>query len=61
MTNDPGMIDELQAATRGMTPSELMKFRKELGRLLPGVVKYAADQARKDDRDRKQRCICISD
>ena len=51
--NDPRLIDELQAATKGMTPSELMKFRKELGRRLPEVVKRAADQARKDDQDRK--------
>ena len=51
MTKDPRLIDELQKATKEMTPAELMKFRKELKRRLPVTLHYAADRARKKEKE----------
>ena len=51
MTKDPRLIDELQKATREMTPSELARFKKELARRIPVTLFYAADRARKKENE----------
>ena len=54
MTKDPRLIDELQKATKEMTPAELMKFRRELKRRLPVTLHYAADRARIKEKEKEE-------
>lgn len=44
---ETSLIDALQAYLHGMTPAELMAFRRELGRNLPGFLQETADNARR--------------
>ena len=51
MTKDPRLIDELQKATKEMSSSELALFKRELKRRIPVVVHYAAERARKKEKE----------
>ena len=51
MAKDPRLIDELQAVTKDMNSAELGRFKRELKRRLPVTLHYAADRARKKEKE----------
>ena len=47
------LIRELRVATANMTPREKSKFKKELQRRIPVLIHFAAERARKKEKEKE--------